>query len=75
MQTIHARYIKKSAFIRNLLEACEITQNVNGESIWSLVIAKYAPTPILVTFSNISGRPKDIVTICLYNINSPYIPS
>ena len=32
----------------------------NGESIWRLVRAKYAPLPYFGNFSKISGRPKDM---------------
>ena len=51
-------------------------QNFNGESIWRLVRAKYAPSPILATFSNISGSPKDIQDVPVdmsLNIMSPEI--
>ena len=37
-------------------------QNFNGKSFWRLVRANMHPwpIPILATFSNISGRPKNI---------------
>ena len=52
-------YIKLTVS-RLIISAIICDQSFNGESIWRLVRAKYAPNPILTTFSNTSGRPKDI---------------
>ena len=48
MQTIHARNMKKSAFIRSQLEACKI-----GQKVKKIFLKKLFSTSIIEVLSNL----------------------
>ena len=48
-------YIKSCIYTKQIISAIVCDQNLNGESIWRLVRAKYAPLPLfMATFFQIS---------------------